>query len=50
MHTFQINVLIHFLESSTCFEHSVFIIRKTICTCSFLWSVFHAFMYKWSSC
>jgi len=30
--------------SSACFEHHVFIIRKTICTCSFLWCVFHAFM------
>jgi hypothetical protein len=29
--------------SSTCFEHHVFIIRKTICTCSFfLWYVFLA--------
>ena len=27
MHTFQINVLIQFLVSSTCFEHHVFIIR-----------------------
>jgi len=30
--------------SSPCFEHHVFIIRKTICTCSFLWYVFHTFM------
>jgi len=30
MHTFQINVLIHFLVSSTSFEHHVFIVRKTI--------------------
>jgi len=30
MHTFKVNVLIHFLVSSACFEH-VFIIRKTIC-------------------
>jgi len=44
MHTFQINVLIKFLVSSTCFEHHAFIIRKTICTCIFLWYVFHAFM------
>ena len=35
MHTFQINVLIQFLLSSTRFEHQVFIIRKAICTCSF---------------
>ena len=33
MHNFQINVLIQFFVSSTCFEHHVFIIRKTICTC-----------------
>ena len=39
MHTFQINVLIQFLASSTCCEHRVFIIRKTICTCSFVWYV-----------
>jgi len=44
MHTFQINVLIQFLVSSACFEHHVFIIRKTIFTCSFLWYVFLAFM------
>jgi len=43
IHTFQINVLIQFFMSSTCFEH-VFTIRKTICTCSFLWYVFHVFM------
>jgi len=36
MHTFQINGSILFLVSSMCFEHHVFIIRKTICTCSFL--------------
>jgi len=36
MHTFQINVLIQFLVSSTCFEHRVFVIRKTTCTSSFL--------------
>ena len=35
MHTFQMNVLNQFFVSSTCFEHHVFIIRKTICTCSF---------------
>jgi len=35
MHTFLINVLIQFLLSSTCFEHHVFIIRKSNCTCSF---------------
>ena len=33
MHTFQINVLIQFLASSTYFENQVFITRKTICTC-----------------
>ena len=37
MHTFQINILIQFLASSTRFEHHLFIIRKTICTCSFVW-------------
>jgi len=26
--------------SSTCFERHVFIFRKTICTCSFVWYVF----------
>jgi len=40
MYTLQINVLIQFLVPSTCFEHRVFIIWKTICTCSFLWYVF----------
>jgi len=44
MHTFQINALIQFLASSTCFEHHVFIIRKTVRTCSFVWVVFHACM------
>ena len=33
-------VLIQFLASCTCNEHHVFIIRKTICTCSFVWYVF----------
>ena len=37
MHTFQINV-------STCCVHHVFITRKTICICSFVWYVFHTFM------
>jgi len=44
MHTCRINVLTQFLVSSTCFEHQVFIIRKTICTCSFLWCFFYAFI------
>ena len=35
MRTFYINVLINFFVSSTCFEHHVFIIRKTICVCIF---------------
>jgi hypothetical protein len=39
IHTFKITVLIQFLVSSMCFENLVFIIRKTICTCSFLWYV-----------
>jgi len=34
-HFFKINVLIQFFVFSTCFEHHVFIIRKTIRTCSF---------------
>ena len=41
MHTFLINVFIQLLASSTCFEHHVFISRKTICICSFVWYVFH---------
>ena len=40
MYTLQINVLIQFLASSSCFDHHVFIIKKTICTCSFVWYVF----------
>jgi len=36
MPPFQINVLIQFLVSATCFEHLVFITSKTICTCSFM--------------
>ena len=38
----KVKVVIQFLVSSTCFEHNVFIIRKNICTCSFLWDIFHA--------
>jgi len=37
---FIINVLIQFFVSFTCFEHHVFISRKTICTCSLLWYFF----------
>jgi len=48
MHTFQINVLIKFLVSSTCFEHHVFIIRKTICTCIF-YGMFFIHLCKQSS-
>jgi len=33
MHTFQINVLIQFLASTTCFERHVFIIMKTMQFC-----------------
>jgi len=44
MHAFQINGLIQFFVYSTCFEHNVFIIRRSICTCIFLWYVFQAFM------
>jgi len=40
MRTFQINVLIRFLVSSTRFKHLVFFIRKTIFTCNYLWYVF----------
>jgi hypothetical protein len=42
VHTFQINVLIRFLTSSACIEPHGFTIRKTVCTRSFLWYVFHA--------
>ena len=42
MHAIQINVLIQFFVSFACYEHLVFVIRKTICTCSVLWYVFHA--------
>jgi hypothetical protein len=42
MHTFFL--LIQFLVSSACFEHLVFIIRITVCTCSLICYVFHAFM------
>ena len=35
MHTFQINALIRFVTSSTCFEPHGFLIRVTICTRSF---------------
>jgi hypothetical protein len=44
LHTFL--VLIQFLLSSVCFENHVFIIRKSICTCGFVWYVFHAESYK----
>ena len=40
MHSFQINVLIQSFMSSSCFEHHIFVIRKNICTCSFVWYVF----------
>jgi len=33
---FSIDVLIQSVVSSVCFEHNALIIRKTICTCSFL--------------
>jgi hypothetical protein len=32
------------IRFSTCFEHLVFITRKTIYTCSFIWYVFYAFV------
>jgi len=44
MHTFQINVVIQFLVSSSYFEHHVFVVRKTIYTCGFYGKVFRAFM------
>ena len=31
MHAFQIKFLVQFFASSTCFEHIVFVIRKTLC-------------------
>ena len=36
MRTFKIKVSIQFLVSSAGFEHHVFIIRKTICTCNYV--------------
>jgi len=42
MHAFQIDELIQFSASFTDFEYHVFIIKKTICTCSFIWYIFHA--------
>jgi len=47
MRTFQINVLIQSLMSSTCFEHRVFIMSKTICTCSFFFGIFSCWNYIW---
>ena len=44
MRTFQIGVLIQFLASCVCFKHCVFIIRKNICTYSFVWYVYHTLM------
>jgi len=41
-HTIQTKVLIQFVVSSTCFEHLLFVIRKNICTCIFVWYVFPA--------
>ena len=48
MHTFQINVLIQFLVSSACFKHHMFIIGKTISTCSF-YGMFFMHLSKQSS-
>jgi len=42
MHTSQIKALIQILAPSTCFEPHRFIIRKTACTCSFVWYVGYA--------
>jgi hypothetical protein len=35
--TFQINVLIQFFLSSTCFKRLMFIFRRLYCTCSLIW-------------
>jgi len=48
MRTLQIKVLIQFLVFSTCFERNVFIIRNTICTCSF-YGMFFMHLCKQSS-
>jgi len=45
MHTFQITELIQVFESFTCFEPHVFIMRSTVCTHSFVWYIFHAFLW-----
>jgi hypothetical protein len=47
-HSFQINVLIHFLATFTYLEHHVFIIRETICTCNF-YGMFFLRLFKQSS-
>jgi len=44
MHNFQINILIKFLVSSACFEHHMFIVRKTICTSFHLLNWLHKCM------
>ena len=49
MLTFEIDFLIQFLASYTCFEHHVFTIMKTICTCSFVWYVFFVHLCQQSS-
>jgi hypothetical protein len=48
MYTFQINVLLQFFLSSTCFGHHVLTIRKTIYTCSF-YSMLFMHLYNQSS-
>jgi len=48
MHTFQINLLIQFFLSSARFERRVFMIRKTICTCSLV-CIFFMHLCKQSS-
>ena len=45
---FKNNILIQFLFS-TCFEHLIFITRKTICTCSFFYRVFFVRLCKRSN-
>jgi len=40
MHTFQINILIQFLTSSTYFEPHGFILNKTVTSAVFVWYVY----------
>jgi len=49
MHAFQINILFNFLVSSTCFEHLMLIIRKTILYMQVLYGMFFMRLCKQSS-